>query len=185
MRTIVLMVAMMSAGCSCSTLFSSKSAASKSSTTSTSDGAVRTNAARIQAQWQSKFEGAVSDAGAGAEGWALFADSAMGHTGQQLVIRRPDNSYQLCYATAATGTCTFKPLDAAKWTTVLPAVREGDSLSDRTLQVFDGLNAEYLHLQNDSGQIKTVARVFFMIDDKVAPPKYDQLMDAFINLPKS
>lgn len=184
MRTIILTVAMMSAGCSCSTLFSSKSAATKSSTSSTSDGAVRTSPARVQAQWQSRFEGAVSDAGTGAEGWALFADSAMGHTGQQLVVRHPDNTYQLCYATAATNKCTFTQLDAAKWTAVLPAVREGDGLSDRTLDVFDGLNVEYLHLQNDAGQLKTIARVFFMVGDKPAPPAYDHLMDAFTGLAK-
>lgn len=184
MRTVLLMVAMMSASCSCSTLFSSKSNTNRSSTQSTSDGAIRTSAARVQAQWQSKFEGAVSNAGAGSEGWALFADSSMGHTGQQLVVRRPDGTYQLCYATAATNDCSFKDLDAAKWNAVLPAVKNGDGLADRPLQVFDALNVEYLHLTNEGGQLKTTARVFFMVDDKNAPQGYDQLMNAFTGLPK-
>lgn len=190
MRTILLTATtLMMAGCSCSTLFSSKSAGTKSSTSSSSttaaaDGAVRSSPARVQPQWQSKFEGAVSDAGIGSEGWALFADSSMGHSGQQLVIRKPDNSYELCYATAASGTCTFKPLDGAKWNAVSQSVRDGETLSDRTLQVFDAQNLEYVHIVNDGGQMKTAARVFFMVDDKTAPAAYDRLMTAFTGLPK-
>ncbi len=185
MRNILFTVTtLMIAGCSCSTLFSSKSVNNKTTTKSQSDGAIRTGAARVQPQWQSKFDAAVSEKGSGSEGWALFADSSMGHTGQQLVVRSPNNTYQICYAPAATNDCVFKDLDAAKWQAVVAAVNAGDALGDRTVQVFDALNMEYVHVVNNDGQLKTTARVFFMVDEKPLPATYDNLMNAFTGLPK-
>lgn len=176
---------LMIAGCSCSTLFSSKSGTNKSSVTSQSDGAVRTSPARVQPQWQAKFDAAVSERGSGSEGWALFSSSGMGNNGQQLVVRSPNGSYQICYAQPAPDECTFKDLDAAKWQAVIGAVTAGDALGDRTHQTsFDPLSLEYVHVINDGGQLKTTARVFFMVDEKPLPAAYDQLMDAFTGLPK-
>jgi hypothetical protein len=183
MKTLIplcLWIALM-AGCSCTTSLSSKSQEQSSPSElnpSTSPEA------RVQGQWQARFQFAVADAGHTAEGWALFADSPMGHTGQQMVVKFPDGTVKVCYAAQATNDCTYQVLDSAKFQNLIAATTIGDGISDRPLQTFDTLNLEYVHIKNTSGVVNTTARVFFMVDHKKLPADYDKLMDSFTSLNK-
>ncbi|MCX6123689.1 MAG: hypothetical protein NTV34_02910, partial [Proteobacteria bacterium] len=163
-------------GCSCSTLWTGKAQLAKGPAT---PSVTTPSSARVQGKWQSRFEFALAEAGNGAEGLALFADSPMGHTGQQLVIRHPDGVAKLCYAPQAIDDCAYQVLDSQKLQKLTVAANKGDGLSDRPLQTFDTLNLEYVHLKYTDGKIITVTRVFFMVDHKPLPEDYNQLMDTF------
>lgn len=169
-------------GCSCSTLFHGKSKQSAKSQSSIQ--AAPSSQARVQGIWQARFEMALQEAGTGAEGWALFSDSPMGHTGQQMVIRHTDGELKLCYASQAENDCTYQSLSADKWQPLFKVTTTSDGLGDRPLQTFDTLNLEYVHLKNNRDTIVPVARVFFMADVKPLPNDYNLLLNAFTSLNK-
>lgn len=172
---------MLVGGCSCTTSLSSRGA--KTAAADRQASAASTDA-RVQIEWQQRFQREIELAGNGAEGWALFADSSMGHTGQQLVVQKPQGDLTLCYAKAGEQDCETKPLAATTWTPRLPALKEADALKDRPLQSFDGITLEYVHLKNEANSARTIARVYFMLDHRALPKAYDELMDAFITLNK-
>jgi hypothetical protein len=161
--------------CRCSTPFSkSKSLAPDKSLTN--------KEARVQLNWQTRFEFALSQAGAGSEGWGLFADSPMGHSGQQLVIKYPNGTTKVCYAPQAKNDCSFENLDTALFEALMKVTSVADGLPDRPLQAFDTQNLEYLHLRNIGDSTNQIARVFFMLDHKPLPKDYDDLMESFLKL---
>lgn len=180
-KLFYLAIISLSAGCSCSTLFGTKASQSAKSH---ADVESLSKEARVQETWQTRFKFAVKEAGYGAEGWALFADSPMGHSGQQLVVRFPEGDTKFCYASQAVDDCTYETLSTDKWQVLEAATAVADGLSDRPLQTFDTLNLEYVHVKNIDGVVTNVARVFFMVDPKPLPADYDKLMDAFTGLNK-
>jgi hypothetical protein len=135
----------------------------------------------IQPAWQNKFEQALIKLGAGAEGFALFSDSGMGHNGQQMVIAKAGRSEpQVCLAPQAKDDCTFTKRDVKSVGPVFVLADQSDKLTDLSSKSFDGISQQYVHLRvGKDSSLERLAQVNFTIDSQKLPESYERLFKTF------
>ena len=177
-------------GCSCTTGKGGKlGATTKDSTeiqgTSSSNPSKKdAKPLKVQEQWQIKFAENLKLMGQGTEGWALFSDSGMGHTGQQMIFKDSSGKVAYCNVPQIKESCELKDYALSKLESQVDILTKANQLPDRLISVFDGINYEYVHSYWDGSTVINKARVNYIVGGKPLPQDYESLTSLFQNLGK-
>jgi hypothetical protein len=138
----------------------------------------------VQQQWQERYEKDLIKAGEGAEGWALFSDSSMGHTGQQWLIKTSVGVILSCFMAQQDSTCELR-VQSNYPAINLETLQASDSLESLAPSSFDAQISEYRHDRSVDGTVKNLKRFTLAIDHRTLPEPYQKMVDIFLNLPNN